>query len=92
MRKSVRAVGRCAIKVEASADRCVTALLDLIQLNSADGGIGNRYLNCESTNHASNKDPQYMSLINYHIHHISTYSKENFDYNYIHNSGISAAG
>ena len=44
VRKSVRAVGRCAIKVEASADRCVTALLDLIQLNSADGGIGNRYL------------------------------------------------
>ena len=43
VRKSVRAVGRCAIKVEASADRCVTALLDLIQLNSADGGVGNRY-------------------------------------------------
>ena len=44
VRKSVRAVGRCAIKVGASADRCVTALLDLIQLNSADGGIGNREL------------------------------------------------
>ena len=43
VRKSVRAIGRCAIKVDASADRCVTALLDLIQLNSGDGGgIGNR--------------------------------------------------
>ena len=65
VRKSVRAVGRCAIKVDASADRCVTALLDLIQLNSADGGIGNRYLNCESTNYASSKvhNPQ-LHVIN----------------------------
>ena len=37
VRKSVRAIGRCAIKVEASADRCVAALLDLVQLNSGDG-------------------------------------------------------
>ena len=66
VRKSVRAVGRCAIKVEASADRCVTALLDLIQLNSADGGIGNRYtVPCESTNYASNEvhNPQ-LHVIN----------------------------
>ncbi|CDW58173.1 B2-adapt-app C and Adaptin N and Alpha adaptinC2 domain containing protein [Trichuris trichiura] len=31
VRKSVRAIGRCAIKVEASAERCVQTLLDLIQ-------------------------------------------------------------
>ena len=41
VRKSVRAIGRCAVKVEAAADRCVAALLDLIQLNSGDG-IGSR--------------------------------------------------
>ncbi|XP_031555851.1 AP-1 complex subunit beta-1-like [Actinia tenebrosa] len=31
VRKSVRAIGRCAIKVEPSAERCVSTLLDLIQ-------------------------------------------------------------
>lgn len=31
VRKSVRAIGRCAIKVEAAAERCVTTLIDLIQ-------------------------------------------------------------
>ena len=31
VRKSVRAIGRCAIKVESSAQRCVDTLLDLIQ-------------------------------------------------------------
>ena len=31
VRKSVRAIGRCAIKVEAAAERCVSTLLDLIQ-------------------------------------------------------------
>ncbi|XP_041456089.1 AP-1 complex subunit beta-1-like [Lytechinus variegatus] len=31
VRKSVRAIGRCAIKVEESAERCVSTLLDLIQ-------------------------------------------------------------
>lgn len=31
MRKAVRAIGRCAIKVEQSAERCVSTLLDLIQ-------------------------------------------------------------
>merc|ERR1711970_213577 len=31
VRKSVRAIGRCAIKVESSAERCVSTLLDLIQ-------------------------------------------------------------
>ena len=31
MRKSVRAIGRCAIKVEQAAERCVSTLLDLIQ-------------------------------------------------------------
>ena len=31
VRKSVRAIGRCAIKVETSAERCVSTLLDLIQ-------------------------------------------------------------
>ena len=31
VRKSVRAIGRCAIKVEQSAERCVSTLLDLIQ-------------------------------------------------------------
>eukprot|EP00055_Hartaetosiga_balthica_P000189 m.135904 g.135904 ORF g.135904 m.135904 type:complete len:860 (+) comp10300_c0_seq1:96-2675(+) len=31
VRKSVRAIGRCAIKVEASAQRCVDTLLDLIK-------------------------------------------------------------
>ncbi|XP_039247587.2 AP-1 complex subunit beta-1-like [Styela clava] len=31
VRKSVRAIGRCAIKVEQSAERCVSTLLDLIR-------------------------------------------------------------
>ncbi|KAI3388701.1 hypothetical protein SNEBB_002164 [Seison nebaliae] len=31
VRKSVRAIGRCAIKVEESAQRCVSTLLELIQ-------------------------------------------------------------
>ncbi|KAH3761626.1 AP-1 complex subunit beta-1 [Pelomyxa schiedti] len=31
VRKSVRAIGRCAIKLEPCADRCIQALLDLIQ-------------------------------------------------------------
>jgi AP-1 complex subunit beta-1 len=31
-RKAVRAIGRCAIKVERSADRCVETLIDLIQI------------------------------------------------------------
>jgi AP-1 complex subunit beta-1 len=31
VRKSVRAIGRCAIKVEQAAERCVTTLLELIQ-------------------------------------------------------------
>lgn len=31
VRKSVRAIGRCAIKIEQSAEKCVTTLLDLIQ-------------------------------------------------------------
>ncbi|CAF0831331.1 unnamed protein product [Rotaria sordida] len=31
VRKSVRAIGRCAIKVEQSAERCVSTLIDLIQ-------------------------------------------------------------
>ncbi|VEL15240.1 unnamed protein product [Protopolystoma xenopodis] len=31
VRKAVRAIGRCAIKVEASAERCVSTLIDLIQ-------------------------------------------------------------
>jgi vesicle coat complex subunit len=31
VRKSVRAIGRCAIKVELAAERCVSTLLDLIQ-------------------------------------------------------------
>ncbi|CAD5222562.1 unnamed protein product [Bursaphelenchus xylophilus] len=31
VRKAVRAIGRCAIKIEQSAERCVTTLLELIQ-------------------------------------------------------------
>jgi AP-1 complex subunit beta-1 len=31
VRKAVRSIGRCAIKLEEAADRCVQALLDLIQ-------------------------------------------------------------
>ena len=31
VRKSVRAIGRCAIKVEQAAERCISTLLDLIQ-------------------------------------------------------------
>lgn len=31
VRKSVRAIGRCAIKVDAAAEKCVSTLLDLIQ-------------------------------------------------------------
>lgn len=30
VRKSVRAIGQCAIKIEAAAERCVHVLLDLI--------------------------------------------------------------
>ncbi len=31
VRKAVRAIGRCAIKVEQAAERCVSTLIDLIQ-------------------------------------------------------------
>jgi AP-1 complex subunit beta-1 len=31
VRRAVRAIGRCAIKLERSAERCITVLLDLIQ-------------------------------------------------------------
>lgn len=31
MRKSVRAIGRCAIKVDSAAERCVSTLVELIQ-------------------------------------------------------------
>lgn len=31
VRKSVKALGRCAVKIEPAAERCVTALLDLIK-------------------------------------------------------------
>ena len=31
VRKSVRAIGRCAIKVDVAAEKCVSTLLDLIQ-------------------------------------------------------------
>ena len=31
VRKAVRAIGRCAIKVEQSAEKCVSTLLELIQ-------------------------------------------------------------
>ena len=30
VRKSVRAIGRCAIKLERAAERCIQCLLDLI--------------------------------------------------------------
>lgn len=30
VRKSVRAIGQCAIKIEGAAERCVNVLLDLI--------------------------------------------------------------
>jgi vesicle coat complex subunit len=30
VRKSIKAIGQCAIKIEAAADRCVNVLLDLI--------------------------------------------------------------
>jgi vesicle coat complex subunit len=31
VRKAVRAIGRCAIKVDAAADRCVQSLVELVQ-------------------------------------------------------------
>ena len=31
VRKSVRAIGRCAIKIESTADQCVQQLVELIQ-------------------------------------------------------------
>lgn len=31
MRKSVRAIGRLAVKIESAADKCISALLELIQ-------------------------------------------------------------
>ena len=31
VRKAVRAIGRCAIKVESAAERCVSTLIELIQ-------------------------------------------------------------
>jgi AP-1 complex subunit beta-1 len=31
VRRSVRAIGRCAIKLDSAAERCITVLLDLIQ-------------------------------------------------------------
>lgn len=32
VRKAVRAIGRCALKIESSAERCVAVLVDLIQV------------------------------------------------------------
>jgi len=32
VRKAVRAIGRCAIKLERAAERCINVLLDLIRL------------------------------------------------------------
>ena len=32
VRKCVRAIGRCALKIESSAERCVAVLVDLIQV------------------------------------------------------------
>jgi len=31
VRKAVRCIGRCAIKIESSADKCIDALVELIQ-------------------------------------------------------------
>ena len=31
VRKAVRAIGRCAIKVESASERCVSTLIELIQ-------------------------------------------------------------
>jgi AP-2 complex subunit beta-1 len=31
VRKAVRAIGRLAVKIESAADRCIAALLELIQ-------------------------------------------------------------
>jgi AP-1 complex subunit beta-1 len=31
VRKSVRAIGRCAIKIDAASEKCVNVLLDLIK-------------------------------------------------------------
>lgn len=31
VRKAVRAIGRCAIKIESAAERCVSTLIELIQ-------------------------------------------------------------
>ena len=36
VRKAVRAIGRCAIKVEQAAERCVSTLIDLIQTKVND--------------------------------------------------------
>jgi len=30
VRKSIRAIGQCAVKIESAAERCVNVLLDLI--------------------------------------------------------------
>ena len=35
VRKCVRAIGRCALKIESSAERCVAVLVDLIQVDAA---------------------------------------------------------
>lgn len=32
VRKAVRAIGRCAIKLERAAERCITVLLELIKI------------------------------------------------------------
>jgi AP-1 complex subunit beta-1 len=32
VRKAVRAIGRCAIKLERAAERCINVLLDLIKI------------------------------------------------------------
>ena len=33
VRKSVRAIGKCAISIEGAAERCISVLLDLIKTN-----------------------------------------------------------
>ncbi|CAG8444293.1 9240_t:CDS:10 [Ambispora gerdemannii] len=45
VRKSVRAIGQCAIKIEETSERCINVLLDLINSSNTMSDIGNSKAN-----------------------------------------------
>lgn len=45
VRKSVRAIGQCAIKIEEASERCINVLLDLINSSNTMSDMANTKVN-----------------------------------------------